>query len=446
MPPPSTPCPTCGKMFFKHSLEMHQAVCAPKMAKTLMPCPGCGQAFPQGELNAHLSNCKAAREMMGMEASPPKSKRTPGSTKKAATARASSPRGGGRSPSPRGRGRSSSPRSASPRGAQPKEKPPIPAQPAIIAEPLEDGRVPCARCGRAFAPDRIVKHQFVCIGPAKPKESMGERMADVVQQAMVAKTGRQLGRAATARAGGRPEPRKPESKWRAASDELQSAIRAAREGARMDVLKEKGLVYQNGKPRPGVSQADLKAALVSTRPRPASSPVARTAQTARPLSAEQAAEQSRRQEARLAQLEGLREMITEAEYETKRQEILNSTMPPMPHAAPQSPPPRASPPMRAVTQRPYKPASPTRAQRAHAAEHAARQEAATFRPVPTRRDVGGGYPGMGQMMGGSGGGGGGGFGGGSGFGGGGCGCGSGGGSGPLMGNHTSADNPFYRGF
>jgi len=31
-----------------------------------------------------------------------------------------------------------------------------------LADAEADGRVPCARCGRKFAPDRIAQHQYIC--------------------------------------------------------------------------------------------------------------------------------------------------------------------------------------------------------------------------------------------------------------------------------------------
>lgn len=321
MPPPSTPCPTCGKMFFAHSLAMHTAQCAPKMAKQMVGCPACGMACQQGNLNDHLSQCKAAREIMGV-APPPRRARTPspsarGEKVKAATARAGSPRGGP----------ASSPRA---------QKPPAAAPIQLISEPLPDGRVPCARCGRAFAPDRIAKHQFVCAQlamgpPKKPKEVAGnERFAGVVEAAVENAGMRPLKRMASsarARSGsagrrGAPEPRKPASKWRAASEELQHAMRAAREGAKLDVLKEKGLVYQNGKPKKGVTQEMMRAATspskrtsgasVSVGARGADgSPYAPSAVDPR-HAAMMAAQEHKRAE-RLAELDEIRDLLSDGE-------------------------------------------------------------------------------------------------------------------------------------
>ena len=72
MPPPSVPCPTCGKMFFPHSLGMHTAQCSIKMGQQLEGCPACGMSVPRNQMNAHLNTCKAAREMMGIATPPPK--------------------------------------------------------------------------------------------------------------------------------------------------------------------------------------------------------------------------------------------------------------------------------------------------------------------------------------------------------------------------------------
>ena len=179
MPPPSTPCPTCGKLFFAHSLAMHTAQCGLKMGRQLEGCPACGAAVPRAEMNAHLNVCKAAREMMGMMASP---KKTP---KKATTSRSASrgtsPRGS-RPPATERKGKAEAERAEAGKVAA---TPPELKKPSLIQEPLPDGRVPCALCGRAFAPDRIIKHQFVCIGPSAAKKSpAGERVAQIVHEAV----------------------------------------------------------------------------------------------------------------------------------------------------------------------------------------------------------------------------------------------------------------------
>lgn len=40
------------------------------------------------------------------------------------------------------------------------------------ASPVDDGLTPCGQCGRRFNPDRIGKHEGVCLGPEgqKPKQ------------------------------------------------------------------------------------------------------------------------------------------------------------------------------------------------------------------------------------------------------------------------------------
>ena len=124
-----------------------------------------------------------------------------------------------------------------------------------IGETDADGRVPCARCGRKFAPDRIAQHQFICVqlkrGPAKPPEEVRQRAEQITQStnwrpgARVVGGGRGRGARGTAGPSGsggrggaaargpaRPAPAPASSKWRAQSMELQAAMRAARAGAR----------------------------------------------------------------------------------------------------------------------------------------------------------------------------------------------------------------------
>ena len=115
-------------------------------------------------------------------------------------------------------------------------------------EAAPDGRVPCARCGRKFAPDRIAQHQFICVqlkrGPAKAAAEVGERAREIAagghhQPGYIAASRRAA--SATARPGGRRQPHaqhaapKPKySKWREQSLELQSAMRAARGAPRLE--------------------------------------------------------------------------------------------------------------------------------------------------------------------------------------------------------------------
>ena len=59
MPPPSVPCPSCGRAFFANSLSIHLPQCQQKMAMMVVPCPACGLEIRQGELNEHMSlHCK----------------------------------------------------------------------------------------------------------------------------------------------------------------------------------------------------------------------------------------------------------------------------------------------------------------------------------------------------------------------------------------------------
>ena len=119
MPPPGTPCPSCGKAFFASSLKFHIAQCQKKQAEMVVECPACSMQLPQAELNRHMAKCKAARMQFDSQ-------------------RQRSRRAG---------------------SAAPPKAPPMPIQPQSL-----DGRVPCARCGRKFSPDRIAKHQHICAG------------------------------------------------------------------------------------------------------------------------------------------------------------------------------------------------------------------------------------------------------------------------------------------
>ena len=42
MPPPSHPCPSCGKNFFASALRFHVPKCTAKMEMMMVPCPACG--------------------------------------------------------------------------------------------------------------------------------------------------------------------------------------------------------------------------------------------------------------------------------------------------------------------------------------------------------------------------------------------------------------------
>ena len=193
MPPPSVSCPHCGRAVFKHSLKFHIAACARKQAAMMVPCPACGSEVPNAELNQHMSTCRAAQQ------------RFAGSGGFRRGSRASS---GSLSE----RGDAVSGRAASAASGKPGH--PMSIQPAD-----SDGRVPCGRCGRKFAPDRIATHQFICMGlkhgPANAATAPRPSPSHIAG-ATVSRAGRP--RRASGNAG----------QWRQQSEELRDAIRAAR--------------------------------------------------------------------------------------------------------------------------------------------------------------------------------------------------------------------------
>lgn len=238
MPPPSTPCPSCGRAFFPASLNIHVPQCQAKMAKMVVACPACGLELRQGELNEHMfSYCKVARRQMAPPSpSGGKSHRSnsPQRQQRSITERAGS---AGRQRSPRP---SRTPRSARSEGKKPRE--PLPVQ-----EVGADGRVPCGRCGRKFAPDRIAQHQYICVqlrrGPAKPPHEVAERARQLASGLAFSahitggrgggrggRGGRGRGGATVQRGGGQMRPRRLGPGWREQSYQLQEAIRAARHG------------------------------------------------------------------------------------------------------------------------------------------------------------------------------------------------------------------------
>jgi len=129
MPLPKNPCPSCGVPYFPSAMKFHAAKCQQKQAMMVLPCPACGMELRKHELNAHMLKCAKVNA-----------------------------RGGGRVGSGMGGGGASA----------------AAARPAMALLPTgADGRVPCANCGRNFAPDRIAKHQYICSGlshgpPKKP--------------------------------------------------------------------------------------------------------------------------------------------------------------------------------------------------------------------------------------------------------------------------------------
>ncbi|KAL1511268.1 hypothetical protein AB1Y20_006076 [Prymnesium parvum] len=169
MPLPSMPCPSCGKAFFPSAMKFHTPQCERKQAAMITPCPACGLEVEHARLNAHLSTCARARPPRA----PPRRTSTSASSSSSAAATAL--------------------RSVS------------------IAAAGPDGRVPCAVCQRRFSPDRIAKHQFVCLSRRPPRRAKPPRRA--------------------------PPPPPPRQRpavpaWRRQSEELRAAARAARGAAR----------------------------------------------------------------------------------------------------------------------------------------------------------------------------------------------------------------------
>ena len=128
----AVPCPSCGQKFFPSSMKFHLKQCERKQAAMIVECPACGTSMPQAEIPAHMEKCPVARQQQRRL------------QERDATARG---RRTGPARGPDGAG-------AAPRKAA--------APPPVLSAPGADGRVPCAVCGRRFAPDRIAKHQFIC--------------------------------------------------------------------------------------------------------------------------------------------------------------------------------------------------------------------------------------------------------------------------------------------
>jgi len=96
------------------------------MAQMKVPCPGCKAEIPNAKLNAHLAQCVEF--------------------------------GGGRTPSKGGE-------SAGGRGGKDgggKDGGGTSNTTMGLMPPCEDGRIPCARCGRKFSAERIASHQYIC--------------------------------------------------------------------------------------------------------------------------------------------------------------------------------------------------------------------------------------------------------------------------------------------
>jgi len=176
----------------------------------VMPCPACGMEMAQAHINAHMAHeCRAVRSRCG------------------AASNCKAGRGCG-APG----GSTLAPRSGA--GAT--------SRPLAFQLPGTDGRVPCAVCGRKFAPDRIAKHQYVCAGlkrgPARrpgcgSQPTLGARPLPPPTQSRTPK----------APTVSRPQPRKGANvhrhcsdstrahaapSWRQQSNDLRAAMRAAK--------------------------------------------------------------------------------------------------------------------------------------------------------------------------------------------------------------------------
>ena len=211
MPPPNVSCPHCGRACFAHSLQFHMQQCARKQQSMMVPCPACNMEMPQAELNLHMMQCKAATQRFSDFGG------------------GRGGRGGARSSRGPSCGEcSSGPVSAAAVSAA-RKRPPMAIQPVDM-----DGRVPCARCGRKFSPDRIAKHQYICAGlkhgPARSPQlaaALGSsRARRPIQQA------RRVSGTCSARATSAAPRRPASSHWRQESLAFREAIRAARGGGR----------------------------------------------------------------------------------------------------------------------------------------------------------------------------------------------------------------------
>jgi len=196
MPPPSTPCPSCGQNFFPSALRFHVPQCQKKQALMLLPCPACGVDVRQSEMNEHMRKCPVAQRRFAKR----------GGASTGAGGRSGPTGGTFGTPSTAGR---PTRRSAAPQMA---------IQPAS-----SDGRVRCAVCGRN-APDRIAKHQFVCAGLKAGPARDPVKVATAAAAVTAARAPRERTRAP-------PQPRGGQ-RWRAQSEEFRAAMRAARGGGR----------------------------------------------------------------------------------------------------------------------------------------------------------------------------------------------------------------------
>ena len=57
-------CPSCGRLFFAHSLKFHLQSCALKQANLEIPCAYCDLEVRRNEMKDHLKRCPAAKDAM----------------------------------------------------------------------------------------------------------------------------------------------------------------------------------------------------------------------------------------------------------------------------------------------------------------------------------------------------------------------------------------------
>ena len=158
--------------------------------------------MPQSELNAHMSRCRAAVQRFG------------GIDRRAV-------------PTIHGGADAVSAAKVSANRSRPT---------LALAAKEQDGRVPCARCGRKFAPDRIAKHQYICSGlkhgpPRKPAQvatTAARQVASTRTAGMAPR--RQIGQGGRAAMASQGRRRSSSSKWQEQSQAFRQAIRAARGG------------------------------------------------------------------------------------------------------------------------------------------------------------------------------------------------------------------------
>ena len=177
--------------------------------------------MPQGELNIHMVSCKAATQRFGGGGAARRGCKSGGEAVSATAVSAN------------------------------RRRPPM-----QIQATGPDGRVPCARCGRRFAQERIATHQYICAGlkhgpPRRPMAASSSATAMACIPAALERPGRRhqqthatpSSRCAGARGApghgrrsldaGRTPSAARSAKWRQQSAALRMAIRAARGGAAM---------------------------------------------------------------------------------------------------------------------------------------------------------------------------------------------------------------------